>query len=173
MCPRIGTDRDPSSPNYPHFIHPCRTLRLNIYGYSNTHGHTHTYSTNALRHTHAHSPLNVASCRRLYHRAILGFLASSGRTKLSENKSIFNNMGMGKSLGPLQSATKVKKKEENKLEISTDLSSSQRIPITILILINIYILFRTHKLYGSIFLLCWLNVAHKSSVYNSIQSFED
>lgn len=101
MCPGIGTDRDPSSPNYPHSIDPCGTLCLNIYGYSHTHGHTHIQMR-----SDTHKPLNVTSCRRLYQWAISCSLASSGRTKLAENKSIFNNMRMWKSLGRLQSSIK-------------------------------------------------------------------
>ena len=43
------------------------------------------YNTNALRHTR--KPLNVTSCSRLYQWAISCSVASSGRTKLAENKS--------------------------------------------------------------------------------------
>lgn len=89
MCPGIGTGRDPSSPNYPHSRRPGGTFSLNTY----MHPFSHPWAQCA------HNPLHVTSSCAWYQWAILCALASSGRTNLAENRSIFNNYDDGEASG--------------------------------------------------------------------------
>lgn len=80
-----------------------------------THPWAHAYNTNTLRRTH--KPLNVTSCSRLYQWAISCSPASSGRTKLAENKSHIERYENGEITGMVTNLHKTVL-EEHRLEIS-------------------------------------------------------
>lgn len=114
MCPGIGTGTDPSSPNYPHSTRPCGTLCRNICMWLLSHP----------RAPCAHNPLHVTSCCTSYQWAIFRIPASSGRTNLAENKSIFNNYDDGEvSKAPRKSLIRGAESADK-----ADLSSSENIP---------------------------------------------